>query len=235
MLIGLDFDNTIANYDSVFKEICTHFNLLENEWSGTKKELKEVIFSLPDGEETWMKIQGRAYGEFMNKAELMPGVANFLFNCRIKEIPVCVISHKTEYGHFDKKKVSLRSEAMKWMEEKSLFNESFSTLNKNNVFFYNTREEKVKKISALKCTHFVDDLVEVFKEPHFPKKTKRILLDTSEKEKVNKFSVFNNWMDISNALLGKQNLSQVKNLIASITKSKPRKVKLIKRGYKCLI
>ena len=31
MLIGLDFDNTIANYDSVFKEICAHFNLLEDE------------------------------------------------------------------------------------------------------------------------------------------------------------------------------------------------------------
>ena len=50
MLIGLDFDNTIANYDSVFKEICAHFNLLEDEWSGTKKELKETIFSFPDGE-----------------------------------------------------------------------------------------------------------------------------------------------------------------------------------------
>ena len=91
MLIGLDFDNTIANYDSVFKEICFRYDLLEGGWQGTKKELKQIILSLPKGEETWMKIQGKVYGEFMHKAELMPGIANFLFHCKIKEIPICVI------------------------------------------------------------------------------------------------------------------------------------------------
>ena len=43
MLIGLDFDNTIANYDSVFKEICFQYDLLEDGWQGTKKELKQII------------------------------------------------------------------------------------------------------------------------------------------------------------------------------------------------
>ena len=38
MLIGLDFDNTIANYDSVFKEISFQYDLLEDGWQGTKKE-----------------------------------------------------------------------------------------------------------------------------------------------------------------------------------------------------
>ena len=230
MLIGLDFDNTIANYDSVFREICFQYDLLEDGWQGTKKELKQVILSLPKGEETWMRIQGKVYGEFMHKAELMPGIANFLHHCKIKEIPICVISHKTEYGHFDDKKISLRNEAMKWMGEKNLFNKSYFSLTKDKVFFSSTRKEKVKKISTIGCSHFIDDLVEVFEEPHFPQDTKRILLDTSCQDNNKKLSVFNNWTDINNVLLGKQNLSLVENLVTAITQSLPDYVKAIKGG-----
>ena len=230
MLIGLDFDNTIANYDSVFKEISFQYDLLEDGWQGTKKELKQIILSLPKGEETWMKIQGKVYGEFMHKAELMPGVANFLFHCKIKEIPICVISHKTEYGHFDDKKISLRNEAIKWMGEKNLFNKSYFSLTKDKVFFSSTRKEKVKKISTIGCSHFIDDLVEVFEEPHFPQDTKRILLDTSCQDNNKKLSVFNNWTDINNTLLGKKDLFLMENLVRAITQSSPDYVKVIKGG-----
>ena len=230
MLIGLDFDNTIANYDSVFKEISFQYDLLEDGWQGTKKELKQIILSLPKGEETWMKIQGKVYGEFMHKAELMPGVANFLFHCKIKEIPICVISHKTEYGHFDDKKISLRNEAMKWMGEKNLFNKSYFSLTKDKVFFSSTRKEKVEKILTIGCSHFIDDLIEVFEEPHFPKDTKKILLDASCKNSNKQLSVFDNWTDINNALLGEQHLSLIENLVTAITKSSPDYVKAIKGG-----
>ena len=230
MLIGLDFDNTIANYDSVFKEISFQYDLLEDGWQGTKKELKQIILALPKGEETWMKIQGKVYGEFMHKAELMPGVANFLFHCKIKEIPICVISHKTEYGHFDEKKISLRDEAMKWMGEKNLFNKSYFSLTKDQVFFSNTRKQKVEKISTIGCSHFIDDLVEVFEEPHFPKDTKKILLDASCQDSKKKPSVFNNWTDINNTLLGEQNLFLIENLVTAITQSSPDYVKVIKGG-----
>ena len=143
MLIGLDFDNTIASYDSLFIEIGLQYGLVKEDWQGNKQDLKDLVFLLPDGHETWMRIQGKVYGEFMHKAELMPGVANFLLHCKSRDIPVCIISHKTEYGHFDTKKISLRKEALKWMEKNNLFKDSFTTLSADTVFFEDTREKTV--------------------------------------------------------------------------------------------
>ena len=175
MLVGLDFDNTIANYDSLFREIGLELNIISQDWKGNKKDLRNLILTNPEGEEIWMKIQGKVYGEYMHRAKLTPGVANFLLQCKAKKIEVCIISHKTEYGHYDKKNISLRKEATKWMFEKNLFDNSFTSLSKNNVFFENTRKEKVTRISKIGCSHFVDDLPEVFEEPNFPKNTKKIL------------------------------------------------------------
>ena len=41
MRIGIDFDNTIANYDDVFKKISVEHNLINHLWVGNKKQLKE--------------------------------------------------------------------------------------------------------------------------------------------------------------------------------------------------
>ena len=54
MLIGLDFDNTIANYDSLFIEIGLQYGLVKEDWQGNKQDLKDLVFLLPDGHETWM-------------------------------------------------------------------------------------------------------------------------------------------------------------------------------------
>ena len=85
------------------------------------------------------------------------------------------MSHKTEFGHFDPEKIPLRKEAMKWMEIKRFFDSQNFGINKDNIHFANTREEKVDKIARLNCTFFIDDLPEVFMEPVFPNKTKKIL------------------------------------------------------------
>ena len=46
MLIGLDFDNTLACYDSVFSDEAKKKGLVENHWEGDKKDLKNkfIIF-----------------------------------------------------------------------------------------------------------------------------------------------------------------------------------------------
>ena len=219
MLIGLDFDNTIASYDSLFIEIGLQYGLVKEDWQGNKQDLKDLVFLLPDGHDTWMRIQGRVYGEFMHKAELMPGVANFLLHCKSRDIPVCIISHKTEYGHFDTKKISLRKEALKWMEKNNLFKDSFTTLSADTVFFEDTREKKVRKIFEIGCTHFIDDLEEVFQEPSFPKNTDKLLFSTNKQEKTNGYSTFDNWTDINKFLLGKQGSQLAKSSVKAIFNS----------------
>ena len=43
------------------------------------------------------------------------------------------------------------------------------------MFFEGTREAKLQRIASLGCTHFVDDLEEVLREPGFPPSVERIL------------------------------------------------------------
>ena len=47
---------------------------------------------------------------------------------------------------------------------------------KENVFFEATRTEKIARIKALDCTHFIDDLEEIFLDPEFPETTRQFLL-----------------------------------------------------------
>ena len=41
MRIGIDLDNTIVNYDHVFKSIAYKNKLINKNWSGTKSQLKK--------------------------------------------------------------------------------------------------------------------------------------------------------------------------------------------------
>ena len=117
MNIGIDFDNTIARYDNLFKEIALLEGFIDKDWTGSgKRELRNYLLELPDGEITWMKLQGLIYGKYMHQAELMPGVANFLLQCKLRNYPVFIVSHKTEYSYNDRGKIPLRIEAMKWMD-----------------------------------------------------------------------------------------------------------------------
>ena len=201
MVIGLDFDNTIASYKSLFQEVCLDIDLIDETWNGTKKELRELIRQTPNGEKTWMRIQGKVYGEFMHRADLIYGVAIFLIKCKTRNIPVYIVSHKTEYGHFDEKKIPLREEALNWMDKKNLFNKEYSPINKEDVFFTSSREEKVEKIDKLGCTYFIDDLIEVFEEPKFPKDVDKILFSSDKENQKNGLKVFDNWTDINEFIL----------------------------------
>ena len=42
MLIGLDFDNTLARYDGLFATEAKKQGLVSNDWQGTKKKLKNM-------------------------------------------------------------------------------------------------------------------------------------------------------------------------------------------------
>ena len=89
MKIGLDFDNTIACYELVFSEVAKFFGLVDKNWVGTKKELREWLINRPGGELEWQKLQGLVYGRFMSKAELFPGVAGWFSIAGKSEQEIC--------------------------------------------------------------------------------------------------------------------------------------------------
>src|SRR4051812_3212094 len=104
--IGIDFDNTIAGYDSVFSDAARDLGLLPAGCAATKAAVRDTLQARPDGEREWMRLQGRVYGKLMSRAQLIDGVADFLTRCRAHE--VAIISHKTQHGHFDPERIDLR-------------------------------------------------------------------------------------------------------------------------------
>lgn len=196
MKIGIDFDNTISNYDHCFNYIAKKFlNIKKNNNSNiTKTEIKSEILRKKNGQKLWMKIQGLAYGKYINKAYLNEDFLRFLLISKSRNIKIYIISHKTEYGHFDDKKIPLRLSALKWLKNKNILN-NVTGLKKDNIFFANTRVEKINIINEFKCDYFIDDLKEVLNHNKFPKETKKIFY--SKKREKNLIS-FSNWAEIIN-------------------------------------
>jgi hypothetical protein len=64
--------------------------------------------------------------------------------------------------------VPLRKAALSWMERRGFFTTSGYAIPLENVFFEDTRTDKLRRIANLACTHFIDDLEEVLNDPNFP-------------------------------------------------------------------
>jgi hypothetical protein len=200
--IGLDFDNTIACYDLAFQECARALGYAPDHVLTSKQSLKDYLYSQNGGEQKWQRIQGKVYGKFIELAYLFPGFAEFLWLCRENGAEVFIVSHKTEYGHFDEEKISLRESALSWMQRRDFFSIKHFALSRTNVFFESTREEKVARIRDLELDLFVDDLLEVLEEPNFPPKTRRILFQ-SQTQAVKPFRAdlleLDSWRKISSA------------------------------------
>jgi hypothetical protein len=199
--IGLDFDNTIAGYDHVFPAAAEREGLIAKGAADSKAAVKSHMHGLPGGHEAWMRLQGRVYGAFMHQAKLIEGVEAFLIRCRDAGADVFIVSHKTEFGHFDPDKINLRGAALEWMRNQGFFAPDKFGLSESAVFFEPTRAQKVAKIAALDCAHFIDDLEEVFREPSFPTSTRRHLFATVLKDSPDKsIQTHADWISISNAV-----------------------------------
>ncbi|GAB6039350.1 HAD family hydrolase [Endothiovibrio diazotrophicus] len=182
MRIGIDFDNTIAGYDSVFRQVAVEWGLLPEAIAEDKRRVKELILLRPEGALEWQRLQGKVYGKYMPYASPMDGVKRFVRRCRERGVQVAVVSHKTEFGHFDEERVNLRQAAMAWMEDQGFFMPNDIGLVRESVYFENTRREKVERIAQLACDWFVDDLPEVFAESTFPESVNCILFSPSSLE-----------------------------------------------------
>jgi hypothetical protein len=168
MRIGIDFDNTIVGYDRVFLDTAVREGLLRSDFVGHKQAIRDAIRLLPDGELAWQRLQGIVYGRGIAEAAMFEGVDRFLRRCRDEGHAVFVVSHKTEYGHFDHERTNLRTAAMDWMHRHGFFAADGYGLSADNVFFESSRLGKLNRIARIGCTHFIDDLEEVLSDPAFP-------------------------------------------------------------------
>ena len=200
MRIGFDFDNTLVNYNHVFTSEAKRQGMVSSGWRGSKSALREDLQSRSNGVRLWQTLQGIVYGRGMAQARLFPGVASFLMRCRSRGDEIYIISHKTEFGHFDLTRTPLRKAALDWMESKRFFDGSRFGLCRDRVFFAGTRSEKIDRIQDLNLDVFVDDLEEVFVEKRFPA-IKKILFSKTADGTHHDFRC-DNWSEIENNVLG---------------------------------
>jgi len=196
--IGLDLDNTIISYDRAFAVAARERGLIPAGFSGTKQQIRDRIRLLPgqDGETEWQKLQGYVYGAGLAHAELFAGVTLFLATAKASGAALHIVSHKTQFGHFDPARVDLREAALAFLEAQGVF----AYLPREQVFFCATREEKIAKIKALGCDVFVDDLEEVFLDPAFPPGMRRLLFATVPADARHGFEVCRDWAQIAQSV-----------------------------------
>ncbi len=211
MRIGLDFDNTLVRYDHVFMLESKRLGMIPANWTGAKQELRDELRSRPNGEQLWKTLQGRIYGLGMGQAVIFPGVASFLMRSKQRGEDLFIVSHKTEFGHFDSTKTPLHQTALAWMESQGFFDQSRFGLAKENVFFAGTRSEKVEQIARLNLDIFIDDLEEVFAEEEFPPINK-VLFNVKAKSHHHDL-LCNNWTEIGQQLFGPMLDAEYKALV----------------------
>jgi len=201
VLIGIDFDNTIACYDENFLALARDMGLVPAAFRGGKKAVRDAVRAGPGGDVAWQQLQARAYGRDIGRARLTDGIATLLERARLRNIPVAVVSHKTQFSPFDPE-TDLRNAAMIWMESNGLFERGMGVA-RENVFFEPTRQDKIRRIAALGCTHFIDDLDEVFGEPGFPGQIRSYLYAAGYDELPRgRFRAFRTHREIADHLLG---------------------------------
>jgi hypothetical protein len=203
MCLGLDFDNTIACYDQVFSELAKAWQLVPETFQGAKQQLREALQRLPEGDTVWQRLQGQVYGAYMHQAVCFSGLKAFLKRCQERGIRVFIVSHKTEFGHFDAANINLRDAAQRWLYQEQLIGAATSPIPENHVFFETTREEKIARIEELSCTHFIDDLLEVFTAPTFPETIQKIWFNPnnlSEATQTPFLTHYPDWISIQHAL-----------------------------------
>ena len=176
MRIGIDFDNTIINYDQVFLGTAKERGLIAKNFAGISKQaVRDAIRLLPDGEMTWQRLQGLIYSKGIARAVMFEGVDRFLRRAKSEGHTVLIVSHKTEFGHLDPEQTNLRQAALDWMTRHNFFTWDGYGILRQNVYFEGTRAEKLARIASLGCACFIDDLEEVLDDQAFPAAVKPVL------------------------------------------------------------
>jgi len=195
VVIGIDLDNTLVCYDELFHLAACQEQLIEPSLPRCKETIRDRIRLLPDGEKKWIRLQAIVYGTRMSGATLFDAADDFLKHCSRWRVPVKIVSHKTAFAMLDGRRLDLRQPAREWLQEQ---NSSLNLgLSPGDVFFESTRAEKIERIRSLGCSHFIDDLWEVFAESLFPKTTRKLLFaphGTASREPG--AQVFTHWQEL---------------------------------------
>ncbi len=199
MRIGIDFDNTIVCYDRVFHLVALEQGVIPADLPQTKEKVRDHLRAVGQ-EPVWTAMQGYVYGQRMGDVDPFPGVLEFLRACREQGIAAFIVSHKTRTPYAGPP-YDLHAAALGWMEARGLFAPDGIGLPREGVFLEPTKKDKLSRIGALGCTHFIDDLPEFLAETDFPAGVERIHFAPCGGGDA-RFSPCSGWPELTARLLG---------------------------------
>jgi hypothetical protein len=199
--IGLDLDNTLIDYDRLFGEIAAGRGLIPRDFVGTKRDVRDHVRRLPgrDGEVEWQRLQAAVYGPEILGASAAEGALEFLRLAHTSGAELSIVSHKTALATMGAQRVNLRDAARGWLRASGMLGPD--AVPEENLYFEDTRADKIARIAALRCTHFIDDLEEVFDDPTFPSNVERLLFAKAASVPGSRHRSFASFGEIADALI----------------------------------
>ena len=207
--IGMDLDNTIIIYDRVIHRLTLTLGLAPEVRGqsgqppppGNKKMASSRIKSLPGGDRHWQRIQAQIYGPLLGEADLAEGFRDFALECKARGLTLHIVSHKTRFANNFCTGTDFHAAAASWLEAHGFFSRDGFGLSLDDVYFEPTRAAKVRRIAALGCDAFIDDLPEVFAEEAFPAGLLKVLYDPAGLDPQGGDISCRSWADIARTLL----------------------------------
>ena len=193
MKIGVDLDNTIICYDTVFAHVARTLGY-GCDGAITKNSIK-AWFKNKEMDYKFTEIQGLVYGKYIEHADLFSGVRDCLEAWSVQQHEICIVSHKTKYPIIGEK-IDLRMAAKNYLIDAGILKQG--SIPVKNLFFESTVSSKLLKISKLNLDVFIDDLSTILNANEFPSLTRKILFDPKQKTKeVSSFSIATDWLEIA--------------------------------------
>ena len=202
MRLGLDFDNTIVSYDSLFHKVALEQGVVPPDTPPSKLAVRDHLRRVGQ-EDIWTEMQGYVYGARMMEAATFPGVVECLHWARQAGIEVSIVSHKTKHP-FIGPAYDLHAIARQWIEH-HLSHQGQPLIPGQQIFFELTKDSKLARITECGFDFFLDDLPEILTASGFPaQRTGALLFDPAESESLPDHATRLSHWDQVKAFMGRQ-------------------------------
>lgn len=158
-LLGLDFDNTLVRYDKLFHQLALEKGLINNKIQASKTIIRDYLRSQNKDEEFTL-LQGEVYGLRILEAEPAEGMLEALLELHQSGVSMVLVSHKTK-NPYKGPAYNLREASWRWLEKYRFFDQHWLGWNEEQIYFEDSKENKIKRIHSLGCSHYIDDLPEI--------------------------------------------------------------------------
>jgi len=198
MRIGIDFDNTIVDYEGAFHAAAMERGLVTADLPKTKNSVRDFLNSA-GRKDDFTALQGYVYGTRMNLAKVYPGFREFVAIARASRHDVFIVSHKTRFPLLGPK-YDMHEAARVFLA--GHMPSADDAVPGQNIFFEETKEQKISRAATLDLDVFIDDLPEILMMPGLPERCRRILFAPQGSDARGKFEQCRRWDEITALLFG---------------------------------